>query len=477
MSRGRSRYRTPQSNRKRPRIQNSTRSKISSVIEDLMDMSVSTYTRSPIARSIARSLTRYALDAAKPAPTAARTKKYGNSFLGGKMGRKMKKYKGKLKRKGKPTQYGMENKGVSSVIELRYTIPEVTDPATNPNNTYESIQVAHNTMPIKESLLSLMRALVKKLLLEHGIYIRDFSAPADSYGIVVGDIIRINQYYPATATTVSTASSYTYVAGNTFDAIADALARGLQSTSDAYQAKFDSVEFVPSASSKLSAINYPLAYMKASVKCQSYLKIQNRTVTVTADDQVDDVNNVPIVGKLIKFKGNNLPWKINRPYLQGIGAVGVGGLTYNDIALEGRSTRAQASRTGTTDYTFTGDVTQGPFYKASEIPQPWHFRNTVSHSKVRIQPGSIKTSVMKTSFNMSIQKYLMILLGSRGANEDKLVYSPQAGYCSCFFLEKLVGNSQSSVLVAYEVELRLVTAVTGKLKQWTSPIYQQSDVV
>lgn len=474
--RGRSMTRTP-STRKKRRTRSGYSRSTSSALASLAGSaaSVASGPYAPILGPLARNFV-YKTLRGKKLPKPRKQNIVGSAHAAGMYG-KGKKYNSQLMRKGKYTQYGLENKGVSSVMELRYTIPEVTDPNNNPDNTYESIQIAHNTMPIKESLMSLMRAMVKRLMLEHAIYVRDFAADASTYGITVGDVIRINQYYPSTATSTSVASTYTYVANNTFDAIAETLARGLQSTSDAFQAKYDSIEFVPVAASKLSAVNFPLAYMKVSVRSQTFLKVQNRTVTVATDNESDDVNNVPIVGKLIKFKGNNLPWKINRPYLQGIGASGIGGLTYNDIALEGRSTRAVSNRTGNTDFTFIGEPSQGPFFKPSEIPQPWHFRNVVSHQKVRIQPGGIKTSAMKTQFQMSVQKYLMILLGTRGANEDKLVYSPQAGYCQCFFLEKLVGNSKTSVLAAYEVELRLVTAITGKLKQWTSPIYQQSDVV
>lgn len=380
--------------------------------------------------------------------------------------RKFKKPNRKLKVKGKMTRYGIITRGTGVVDEIRYTSKTNNDLV----NRAEGVIVAHTSMPVKVCIQNLCRAMIKYLFAKLQIQMVDFTRPADSYGMAVADQINLNYYIGYTSTSVSQIP-YNYTAGQTFEFIAYQFANALNGINDVGRLRFDSINFIPSISSKLSKVDLNLTSVTVHCITDSHLKVQNRTTSLAVDNEADDVNNVPLQGKLMVLKGNNVMRKLNTRLLPGVAdpvdeTMLYGAWSHNTKGtVGGRNTGYQLGG---------GDST---FFKPNQVPKEWELNHVVKSSKVYIQPGGIKTSTIRTKYSMSFHAYVQLLCQGRGNNTNDMVFDPRLGYTHAFFLEKAIGSNISDVAIIAETEFKHYVCLDGKTTYFTQPLQTQVDIV
>lgn len=194
------------------------------------------------------------------------------------------------------------------------------------------------------------------------------------------------------------------------------------------------------------------------------LKIQN--VTPAADggadaDQDSDIFNVPLNGRLYETSGNYLKFKnpLNRTLCPNT-SISIWPADCSAII------RAQSS---------VGAGTSG--IVPPEPPQAYEFENCKVYSKVSMNPGAIKTSVISNRFSMNLDKYLTVLFGAIrddgvGAGGYYQGHQVPMGKCRLFALEKVIGNilgTESSLRLRCEVDTKLQCYVKFKKNNFLAP--------
>jgi len=168
-----------------------------------------------------------------------------------------------------------------------------------------------------------------------------------------------------------------------------------------------------------------LSLQKATVNIciKSSLKIQNRTINAAGNDEADDVDNVPLHGKLYDGKGNHMIF--NQVYYNAVSSI---------------------------DYNFNDDK----FLVTSSLSEPpiKSVLGRVNKSgKLHLDPGEIKTSVLESKSTTNLNK-MISYLGQGGATSNIL----NIGKFRAFIVEKMlkaIGTTETnSVKVAMEIDLR-----------------------
>jgi len=388
---------------------------------------------------------------AATAGTQTRSRKGSRTsgYLGGKVGRgKRNNYRTRGK-KGKLTEYGIARSGITLNYESRKEV-----------SAKEALAIGHTTMPGKVCLINVFRALIKRFMLEMKLVIKDYGTNLVGIGFVVGDIIRINRYAQGNSSTI-VGDVFTIANTWTFDTIAALMFDFYDGTFPLSDDRWDSIEFLPQSTSRFSGINLNLVSAKVTVHTKSALKIQNITTEVAADNEADDVNAVVLSGKTYQCKGNNFVKKSNSVLLNGLFS------TFNEEALFLAFDKQDGSVIGGTDVPYyhgngTSNNVNTTFFKPAEPPKFWEIQNCKSTGKITVAPGAIKTSVLTSSYSMSLQFYLNMLLGNRQVAPDLLVYNEKQGKTNVMYLEKVVGRTSTD---------------TNDIKLWTELDFKQSVVV
>lgn len=138
---------------------------------------------------------------------------------------------------------------------------------------------------------------------------------------------------------------------------------------------------------KFVVASLQLTQCKFKYDCLSHLKIQNRTINTAGNNEADDIDNVPIDGRFFDYKSN--------------------GTTFNDYTTAGGSsvltTNADTGVLPISAPTTTGTT----MYK--EIPNYKQFSGCKQAGNCHLDPGEIKTSVLKDSFTLSFSQMMKIL--------------------------------------------------------------------
>lgn len=169
---------------------------------------------------------------------------------------------------------------------------------------------------------------------------------------------------------------------------------------------------------------------------KSALKMQNRTIDVAGEDNIDDLANVPLNGK----------------------------------SYEGTGTGSQFTTPTGSSSPFRGDRSSGLIkvtatdQQFSEVPYDYNFPGAKRSSKVRFDPGLVKTSVLSDTTTMHYRKWFPIMFGY-----NVPVYpNRNKGKFRFFALERMIGGSANNIVVYYEVETRVGCIVSTKKQTITT---------
>lgn len=257
-------------------------------------------------------------------------------------------------------------KGVETTVEV----------AKSAATTSQVLWIGHSTHSNEDIRFSMWRVVVKKLFVLMGQPVRFISDNLSGYNISPNDAFVV-----AYQNTDGVAGSiiYTVVAGSTFDDVVNGFYgnAGLQSE----QITLKYISFSPTVNvagtgQDSAPVRLDLEFAYIQMYCKSSMKIQNRTVNVTASGgNEDSVDNVPLYGRIYGGTGNGAVY------------AGKSAVVLNKQLIADK-----------TNGFIEGDAADG-------LLEPWHqmyFQYVTQKGKVHLDPGFIKTSSLEFRRNISL---------------------------------------------------------------------------
>jgi hypothetical protein len=367
-----------------------------------------------------------------------------------------------------PSIATLQKKGVS----LRYELRKVAS-----GDNLEAIAVGHTSMPGKVCAIMLWRAAIKHLLMKMGCLIKDYGNLMTAEGFVQNDTFILSRYDSGTANAI-VQSPVTVGTTTTYDQLAAQFASILDDQTGLSDDRLDQLEFSPQSSSHWSATNIDLTTLKITCFTKSTLKLQNVTVEVAADNEADDVNRVPLIGKSYLMRGNNFLTRVNRSCLNGFFN------QFNEECIIGQFDRQIIAELGGTSVGFyeaaagPNNANQTTFFKPSEPPKQYELQNCIGIRDIVVGAGEIKQSVLTQKYTFGFQYYFNMLYGKQNTLNDRLVYNPAQGKTSVMYLEKAVGRqatADNSIRLWAELQFEQSVMCHGKAQTFTAPIQYQTN--
>lgn len=318
------------------------------------------------------------------------------------------------------------------------------------------VYVAQSTAPPQFMLQCMVAALIKKLFALNGIQIKSFESvllqgqqyPMQiklDYKLLDGGVVTSQTFAISTTDTLNNirGAIYLFLLGRVGDLAIDQYLR--------ITLLDDYTGWVGAARVLRASIDLSTASFRFD--CKSILKIQNRTINSTGNDQDNDVDNVPLYGKYFDYNTNGTIFR-----------------DYNQPSI------ASPSQVTTTPFygvlsTAAPDTTLTSMYK--EVPLQSQFVGCKKSGKSHLDPGEIKTSVVTDSFNISFVK-LVKTLTVKGtalvANENTQVW---LGKSRLFSWERMIQPAANSAInqysIAYEHQLNVGCTMYVKRDFQTAP--------
>lgn len=421
-----------------------------SSVDALMDI-----VQSPSPSGVARAASTYkkGMDMRRAAEKIIRS-----TYISGKNAGKL-----TLRPKKKSLQQTIAKKGITNNFEYRKSFAAP-----------EAIAIGHTTLPTKITMHNLMRALLKYTISRMNMQVQDFGRLAVGNGFAVGDKFSLAYYSNDDINTIAYMDS-TLTNQSTFDIIATEWTLGIIGNANRTQLRFESVRVAGSKGN----LNINLANAKISGYTKSILKVQNVTSETAADNESDDVNAVPLQGKIYGCKGNNFQKKQNNAVLNGAFTVG------NEEAIVGLYSKQDGDLFGLVPgqnlegYNYDGgpiDNQETTFYKPSEPPKQWEVKNCYSVGSVSLDPGDIKESHLKQYFKMSFQFFYGLLVQRDQIASTTIRYNNDQGKCNVMYLEKTVGRpstTENNITIWTQLEFTQSIQVHVRGSNYTAPIQYQ----
>jgi len=364
------------------------------------------------------------------APSATGTRRKRKSKRGRK-GRKkgqLAGYKGKgrkVKRKGN-LNYQL-NKGV--ILTSERAVEQDSD---------NCVYIGHCSIPVNYGTQVVAMAFLKAICMDLGVNVDDFSRNTDGFNS--GDRLYINYRVDSEAGTTESTQEFNFNS-KTYISLAVEIAVFWQGCTE--QVEFEQVYFQPSAVTGMGKRHWNMRTSRIMLTSTSTFKFQNRTVNSVGDEDAHEVDNVPLVGRNYFGPGTGTRYV-------------------------GRTTGFRpfyADKYGL--FAKTGD--NG--FSLREPPYGQLFDNCKRSGGLSINPGDIKTNVLKENIRMTFSRWLRSnrVVDYNGDEQPK----GTLGHFNFYALEKAIGQiSVTPVIVAAEQNLVLGCVFTlGKITYTTSVFY------
>lgn len=298
--------------------------------------------------------------------------------------------------------------------------------------------IGHASIVTDRAIIVIFRALIKALFNTMGQTIPNFEE--DCYANSGDSLILRYRTAPDAA---SASVLYAFGASQTYFTVARDLAAtfvaaaGSQSTN----VVFETLEF--SSTTRINQIHLRNADIEFYFK--SDLKVQNRSVTVAADNEADDVNNVPLFGRTYSGSGTGL--LINAGNVSPVASTML-------LADKG-----------------TGLITLTNSSWAREPVQPWNMVKPGKAGKVHFDPGEIKTSTIVSRGKMNLSKFYNMIWKSLNTTYPQTYF----GKYQVMALEKVLDPAVNqaaklAMTISYELQQRFGAYITPKKNNHTIDI-------
>lgn len=243
-----------------------------------------------------------------------------------------------------------------------------------------ALYLIHGTMPIATVHYLACQAIIKAIFVHLGYTVPTMTTATPGLPGTAGAALLRVRYYDSWSATTSIDIDMPFTDGTTtFDALALLFAGNLSTLTS--QVRFRDLILFGDAAGTTICTQMNLQGSMLHFTSKAALKVQNRTIEATGDNEADDVNNVPLTGKTYEGTG--------------------GGTTH----IASRIPLAIESNYGVA---FLSDKTavsssSGPW--PMEPPKPAEVMNCKKSGKIRLDPGKIKTSVLTTKETMSLDRF------------------------------------------------------------------------
>jgi len=310
------------------------------------------------------------------------------------------------------------------------------------------IYIGHANGPSTTLVLNMCYALVKKLAIKCGFDPSDFK---QGYPDIIGDGTEPNSdkwqinYRPDESSTSVDVNLESYpVAGtSTFQSIAENLFDKMKVLGPTVT--FQTMSFIPAnATSRNDITSMNLMGASLEFSLRSTLVVQNRSVT-DGDDDSDDVDNVPLIGRVVSGKGNGTK------YIDKQG--GAGAFISDNTGFINREIGMETTSLG-----------EPPFAQA--------FLGAKRQSGIYIPSGAVKTTVLANNFKIGLQTFIRkVFIPNSGTPLE-----PQRttiGQYKLWSVEKQLETSSttpSDIVLAFQVQQSIGCSVNVTRRTYTSKV-------
>lgn len=204
--------------------------------------------------------------------------------------------------------------------------------------------------------------------------------------------------------------------------------------------------------------------LKITLSGFSKMRIQNNTVSTSGDtsanEQSDDIANNPLVGKQYFTKGAYHQYKFNDDYSTSVPMIvyseSTGYMKYSPTTATSISTAMQ------------GILLQ--------VPNPKFFTNMNGYRNVKLMPGEIKSTVCKSKYTFSLNKWIKVLFNVfRTSTSLNSAASGNCNFHGCgrgniIGLEHMLhSGTEPDISVSYQMEFTVTGIAKHKSKHYCAP--------
>lgn len=320
----------------------------------------------------------------------------------------------------------------------------------NISTTQEVVYIGHHTHPLEFTRFQMWTGILKRFLAEMKVFPYSVEDPLiTDFGFVAGDIIRC-KYEQTPTPGAALTYDYTIAVGNTFNSLIGAFGNASRpwfTVTESGQPNLDQLIFIPSATSPYPRVTMDLRNTYISIIGVSHLKMQNRTINTVGSTEADEVDNMPLYGKSYQVKSNQAH----------IAAASMNNIQ-SDFVTDGSGLAVETSSTG-------GGLPQEP-------PQPSFWRGVKGSGKIHLDPGQLKTSVVKAVVKGNVNSVLWKINGISNYTLPGSARRLNWGKMNFFALEKMI-NSDSTrpILVSVEMNSSMYTTVRYKKQIGMKPVH------
>lgn len=237
----------------------------------------------------------------------------------------------------------------------------------------------------------------------------------------------------------------------------------------------DSVREATPAADAFGIVIFNLDMTKCRIQLysKSALKLQNRTINTSGNDEADDVDNVPLYGKSYEGLGNYAIYKVSEQQHAALNMCNIQINTSDPIFGSGKYKYPIG------EYKWYGSLTvPGGADSLVEPAVQSQFSHVRKVGKAHLDPAEIKTSVL--TFNKSYNLNVLIRSVSKAADDANEVgqsLDHPIGKYRFFILEKMIQAVNSTdvngIKLAYEVDCKTACICTAPTQTTTSYIIDQ----
>ncbi|AJD07561.1 capsid protein [Sewage-associated circular DNA virus-33] len=325
---------------------------------------------------------------------------------------------------------------LSKGVVQQYELGDVVSEASR-----QVVVVGHSTCPPSRIIYACFGSLLKLLFRKAGIKIKNWEEPileganipariAIRYKERDGYVVTTHEFPITTSLTMGQLVLNMVLWINGFSAIN-------------FPGQFLSIQYYHDVgtlgSSRLIAYDIDMTSTTVQIYCRSNMKIQNRTINTSGNDQDSDVDNVPLYGKHFTVKYNGTVYRdYNTPAVSGTPQL------YTDPEFGSLNWSALPSDTGTSLY--------------KEVPEKSQFIGVKSAGPAHLDPGEVKTSKLEFSKSLNFNKLMMLFKakapGGGGFPRGVPFYFGETRF---FCFEKMINavamTAENAFKLAFEIDL------------------------
>jgi len=309
----------------------------------------------------------------------------------------------------------------------------------------QCLWVGHTSAALDVLRFHMWRVIVKGLMDKAGHVIRSFNDNCVTAFVTPGDLFVV-QYAVGDGATLQV--DFTVLVGSLWSNVVTAFAESATLRAEGVILK--NIIYTPtvnagSTTQDSAPVRLDLEYSYIRMYCKSTMKLQNRTINSSGNNEADDVDNSPLYGRTYGGNGN--------------GAIVSG--------RYGSSVQAQLLANRSTGYILGS---------ANDNAEPWHqmyFQFVTQQGKIHLDPGQIKTSVLVHRKNIHVNVLWKMCTDAVQSASAKSRSS--LGKFRFFGIERMIDTGTAEqIVVGLEINSYVNMSLYSRIPRMTEPIFVRS---